>query len=50
MDHGEKAREKVQEMRHAYMGIMVGIGTVLADDPMLNVRIPGKKKPGADHL
>ena len=42
---GEKAREKVQEMRHAYMGIMVGIGTVLADDPMLNVRIPGKKSP-----
>jgi diaminohydroxyphosphoribosylaminopyrimidine deaminase/5-amino-6-(5-phosphoribosylamino)uracil reductase len=42
---GEKAREKVQEMRHAYTGIMVGIGTVLADDPMLNVRIPGKKSP-----
>ena len=42
---GEKAREKVQEMRHAYMGTMVGIGTVLADDPMLNVRIPGKKSP-----
>ena len=42
---GEKAREKVQEMRHAYMGIMVGIGTVLADDPILNVRIPGKKSP-----
>jgi len=27
------------------MGIMCGIGTVLADDPMLNVRIPGKKSP-----
>jgi diaminohydroxyphosphoribosylaminopyrimidine deaminase/5-amino-6-(5-phosphoribosylamino)uracil reductase len=24
---------------------MCGIGTVLADDPMLNVRIPGKKSP-----
>ena len=24
---------------------MAGIGTVLADDPMLNVRIPGLKSP-----
>ena len=42
---GEAARQRVQEMRHQYMGIMAGIGTVLADDPMLNVRIPGKKSP-----
>lgn len=42
---GEKARVKVQEMRHNYMGIMAGIGTVLADDPMLNVRLEGKKSP-----
>ena len=34
----EAARREVQYMRHRYMGIMVGIGTVLADDPMLNVR------------
>ena len=27
------------------MGIMVGIGTVLADDPMLNVRAKDKKSP-----
>ena len=40
---GEKAR--VQEMRHCYMGIIAGIGTVLADDPMLNVRLEGKKSP-----
>lgn len=42
---GEKARMAVQEMRHQYMGIMAGIGTVLADDPMLNVRLEGKKSP-----
>ncbi|MBP3805757.1 MAG: bifunctional diaminohydroxyphosphoribosylaminopyrimidine deaminase/5-amino-6-(5-phosphoribosylamino)uracil reductase RibD [Oribacterium sp.] len=42
---GEKARRRVQEMRHAHMGIMVGIGTVLADDPMLNCRIPGGRSP-----
>lgn len=42
---GEKARARVQEMRHCYMGIIAGIGTVLADDPMLNVRLEGKKSP-----
>ena len=42
---GEAAREEVQYMRHRYMGIMVGIGTVLADDPMLNVRIEDLKSP-----
>ena len=42
---GEAAREFVQKMRHEYMGIMAGIGTVLADDPMLNVRVEGKKSP-----
>lgn len=42
---GETSRSLVQIMRHKYMGIMVGIGTVLADDPMLNVRVPGLKSP-----
>lgn len=42
---GKEAREEVQHMRHRYMGIMVGIGTVLADDPMLNVRVKDKKSP-----
>ena len=42
---GEEARQKVQEMRSRCMGILAGIGTVLADDPMLNVRIPGKRSP-----
>lgn len=42
---GEDSRKMVHEMRHNYMGIMAGIGTVLADDPMLNVRLEGKKSP-----
>ncbi|MCD8133249.1 MAG: bifunctional diaminohydroxyphosphoribosylaminopyrimidine deaminase/5-amino-6-(5-phosphoribosylamino)uracil reductase RibD [Clostridiales bacterium] len=36
---GETARAHVHELRKRYSGIMVGIGTVLADDPMLNCRI-----------
>lgn len=42
---GEEARNRVQLLRHRYSGIMVGIGTVLADDPLLNVRLEGKKSP-----
>lgn len=36
---GEKARERVHMVRRNYMAIMCGIGTVLADNPMLNVRL-----------
>ena len=42
---GEAARAEVQRMRHRNMAVMAGIGTVLADDPMLNVRIEGLKNP-----
>lgn len=42
---GEKAREKVHRDRNKYSGIMVGIGTVLADDPLLNCRMEGGKNP-----
>ena len=42
---GEAARERVQQSRHKYMGIMVGIGTVLADDPKLTCRLEGKRTP-----
>ncbi len=42
---GEEARTEVQKLRCRCMGIMAGIGTVLADDPMLNVRIEGGKSP-----
>ena len=36
---GEEARRDVHLLRKKYSGIMAGIGTVLADDPMLNCRI-----------
>lgn len=39
---GEPARMRVQEMRRTYMGIMVGSGTVVADNPMLNCRLEGE--------
>ena len=42
---GEAARERVHESRHAYRSIMAGVGTVLADDPMLNCRLPGRRSP-----
>ncbi|MEE1009307.1 MAG: bifunctional diaminohydroxyphosphoribosylaminopyrimidine deaminase/5-amino-6-(5-phosphoribosylamino)uracil reductase RibD [Agathobacter sp.] len=42
---GENSRNEVHKMRHNNMGIVAGIGTVLADNPMLNVRIEGLKSP-----
>lgn len=42
---GEIARTQVHRMRGRYRGIMVGIGTVLADDPMLNCRVEGGMDP-----
>lgn len=36
---GEKSRNFVQELRKRYSGIMVGINTVIEDNPMLNCRI-----------
>ena len=41
----EASRLDVQRKRNEYMGIMVGIGTVLADNPMLNCRIEGGRNP-----
>lgn len=34
-----EAREHVHELRRQYTGILAGIGTVLADDPLLNCRV-----------
>ncbi|MCR5755367.1 MAG: bifunctional diaminohydroxyphosphoribosylaminopyrimidine deaminase/5-amino-6-(5-phosphoribosylamino)uracil reductase RibD [Acetatifactor sp.] len=41
----ETARNHVQTQRHKHSAIMVGIGTVLADDPMLTCRMPNGKNP-----
>ncbi len=35
----DKSREYVHRLRHKYSSIMVGIGTVLADDPLLTTRL-----------
>ena len=42
---GEAAREQVHRDRSRYRAIMAGVGTVLADDPMLNCRIEGGRDP-----
>lgn len=42
---GETSRRRVQETRNALMGIMVGIGTVLNDDPQLTCRMEGGRNP-----
>lgn len=41
----EAAREYVHAQRHNYRGIMVGVQTVLEDDPMLTCRLEGKRNP-----
>jgi diaminohydroxyphosphoribosylaminopyrimidine deaminase/5-amino-6-(5-phosphoribosylamino)uracil reductase len=42
---GEASRAAVQESRNLYTGIMVGVGTVIADNPMLTCRIEGGRNP-----
>lgn len=43
---GDSSRKNVHRTRHALMGVMVGVGTVMADDPMLDCRLSeGGKNP-----
>lgn len=42
---GETARARVQEDRGRFMAIMAGVGTVVADNPLLTCRLEGKKSP-----
>ena len=42
---GEAARNHVQSLRNQYRAIMVGIGTVLQDDPLLTCRMEGGRSP-----
>ena len=39
---GTEARAYVHELRHRLMAVMIGIGTAVADDPLLNCRIEGR--------
>ena len=41
----EKSREKVQLLRHEYMGIMVGINTLINDNPRLTARVENGINP-----
>ncbi len=41
----QESRDFVHQLRNKYSCIMAGIGTALADDPLLTCRIPGGRNP-----
>lgn len=41
----EKSREYVQKLRNSLLGIMVGVNTVIKDNPRLTTRIEGGRNP-----
>ncbi len=42
---GDIARNHLQYQRHRFRGIMVGVGTILADDPLLTCRMSNGRNP-----
>ncbi|MDD7795222.1 bifunctional diaminohydroxyphosphoribosylaminopyrimidine deaminase/5-amino-6-(5-phosphoribosylamino)uracil reductase RibD [Clostridium sp. 'White wine YQ'] len=42
---GEEAREEVQELRNSLSGIMVGVDTVIMDNPLLTCRMANGRNP-----
>ena len=42
---GEASRREVQELRNQYTAVMVGIHTVMQDDPELTCRLPDGRNP-----